>query len=1058
METTAGNQINQSGGEDAARVHLDLGDRLSARHRNFPGSHRLMGTLALARRISEFGAGRVTLLRMLQRRWSRELVPEGGFAPIYAWPVDFTGRGVLGTSRSVALRGAEQPELSRPKIATGTTRARVANYSVINPEIETPGATAALTARREKTGASPDAAVAPSKNIGRTVAPITEGLANAQVPSGESVRQTSVSRAIMRRPIGGPLQTEHAGARGESDLLMPTEHRATEPTIVTTPSQAFVGTLPQALSPPAVAKGPDILRARSKDMGRTVAPISERSINGQVLSGESVRQTSLRRAIVRRPIGGPLQTEHASARGESDLIKSYTGIARRPSDVSTQLPGQAAVIGSSVPAVVRVARTLIHSLVNSADSSQPTAATTETPRSVLARSAGVRPDEAGRESGPVDVPGALVPAQSETGESGPIQRLGLAPEGERKGDQATVDPRRAARVPEEPRSAKGHVKEDRTSAVSAVRGIQLGNAIFKRHTARPQGHRGVPAGTERVILTGVMKDPNQKRQGIVGNVSLSEKRTHKLGTSLPAQVRRKTELEASQNAAQAGQVPPLPQGALHNRDRLAGEVPLGGSPLSPASQLSRRAGAPNETSVRLPRVLTGGRNFPSESAVQPRAIEEGTGGTQPLNRLSTSRPGDAYRSALPISIGQASETSHQIASGLFRRHQTVPITRPVEYRTFRSTSIPNVGFLQPRSMAITPVPIGASASAELTPGSQRHSLPVINPESPDFTRDSQPATFGAVLSQERALSGGEQAQSSSQLHTDGPAKTLALKDAGPLTAIHDSPHDEGTASAGSITGGTDSPTPKIFRATHARRQRFMVGTSPSLADFSTRVLHRASRGWRQPQIQRAGAGLTLSNPKQALSADHVQTSDGFRSTNGLTPRAWQTSFLTRLAADTPNVSSLSNAASKVYGDGLAPHAPVLSLRPDPLQSENTVWHSLTSKEALLRSDSNQIISRLPSSHGAAVPTGGLVHAGEYVSSALRHITTGPREVQHLVQRQALRGTPSIAGNQTGFQTTALPSVPAPSLQNAGLNMSQLADQVYGLIVRRIASERDRRGL
>jgi hypothetical protein len=1190
MERAGGDAINQGSGGEAADVRLDLGDRLSARHRNFPGTHRLAGTLALARRISEFGAGRVSLLGMLQRRWSRDFGPAGGFAPIYAWPVDFTGRGVLGTSRSVTLHGSGQPELNRPKIAAGTTLSRVADGlhdagmamplgfvpvtsatgcsvsgentrprdttlvphstvhqathpggaenpisltdSAVNPKIEAPGATPAPTARNEKTGASPDAVVALSKDTRRTVAPISEGTANPQAQSDESVRQTSVSRAIVRRPIGGPLQREHAGARGESALLMPTEHRPTEPTTVTTPSPAFVGTLPQGVNPPTVAKGREVSRAPSKDTGRTVAPITEEPANPQVQSDESVRQTSVSRAIVTRPIGGPLQTEHAGARGESSLlmptehratvmtpstafvgtlpqdlnpptvakgsdipravservasrsggqtplaigefpsrlggptaqlgpaiIRSVTGIVRRASDVSTQLPGQAPVIGSSVPAVVRVARTLTDSQVNSEDSSQPAATTIATPRSVSVPSAGVRPDVAGRESGPVDVPGALVPTRLEATESGPIQRLGLPSESERKGDPATVDSRRAARVPEEPRPAQGRVKEDRTSAVSAIRGIQLGNAIFKRHTAIPQGNRGVPAGTERPILTGVMKDPNQKKQGIVGNIPLAEKRTQKLGTSLPAQVQRKTELEFSQDAAQAGQLPPVPQGAPHNRDRFAREVPLVRSYVSPTSQLPRRAGALHETSVRFPRVLTGGGNFSLESAVQPTAIQEGTGGTQLLNRLSTSRPGDACGSALPVSIGQVSGISHQIASGLFRRHQTVPITRPVEYRAFRSTSVPNVGFLQPRSMATTPVPIGGSASAELTPRSQRDSLPVIDPESPDFTRDSQSTTIGAVLRHERALSGAEQAQSNSQLHTDGPAQTLALKDVGPLTAIYDSPHGEGTASPGSIADGTDSPPPKIFRATHARREGFMVGTSPSLADFSSRVLQRVSPGRRQPQIQSAGAGLSLSNARQAISADHLQTSDRFRSTNGLTPGAWQASFLTRLAADTPDVPGLSNTAPKVYGEGLTPHAPVPRLRLDPLQSENAVWHSLRSKVALLRSDSNQIINRLPSSDGAPVPPGGLVHAGEPVSSALRHVTTGPRPVQHSVQRQALRGTPSTAGNQTGFQTPALPSVPAPSLQNAGLNMSQLADQVYGLIVRRIASERDRRGL
>jgi hypothetical protein len=330
-------------------------------------------------------------------------------------------------------------------------------------------------------------------------------------------------------------------------------------------------------------------------------------------------------------------------------------------------------------------------------------------------------------------------------------------------------------------------------------------------------------------------------------------------------------------------------------------------------------------------------------------------------------------------------------------------------------------------------------------------------------RDSWPVT-GYAASPERTPAPGDEPQPFFHLHSDGAALPVERKDAGSLTVARFADQAHGEVPIGSIEGEVNRAAPKILLTTDTGRERFVVATSAGGADFSTRVLQRVSGGWRGSELQKKSAAPPGLNLTQLYSAGTAHAGSRF-----LSPALWITgtrpgSFLARFAADRLGPASFLAAGGNLYPESPSAQASILR-QEGSLTEGGQIPTFLMSQSggAFHRAASNEgpIINRSPSSFSAAGLPQRLARSGEPQSGSalVGHVASGQHPIHPVVQRQA-SGAPPAVGNQSGFQPTP-PTFPAPAPlpQSVGRpDVTQLAEQVYRLIVARIASERDRRGL
>ena len=253
-----------------------------------------------------------------------------------------------------------------------------------------------------------------------------------------------------------------------------------------------------------------------------------------------------------------------------------------------------------------------------------------------------------------------------------------------------------------------------------------------------------------------------------------------------------------------------------------------------------------------------------------------------------------------------------------------------------------------------------------------------------------------------------------------------------------------------VAGGS----PRIFRSADAGRAPFVIGTSGATLDFSSGVLQRLSAPGRRT-LQKIGEqpappGLTRTGSVGRIGAGPVSTT-GNKSMYGGSAR----SFVTRLPGNTLG-ATLLRAGSPALHRGEFPVHVFRQTREASHLLEPQGFMSSIRPGLHAASNGSGLINRFPGTFAASeLPLGAPPVVGSPLGAApLRHVTPGGPAIARILQRQPQRTAP--AGGQAGAPPP-VPAAPAPA-QNTGVNVTQLAEQVYGLLVRRIASERERRGL
>jgi hypothetical protein len=269
---------------------------------------------------------------------------------------------------------------------------------------------------------------------------------------------------------------------------------------------------------------------------------------------------------------------------------------------------------------------------------------------------------------------------------------------------------------------------------------------------------------------------------------------------------------------------------------------------------------------------------------------------------------------------------------------------------------------------------------------------------------------------------------------------------------------------GSMASMVDRGAPKVSRRPAEGPGRFVVATSIGGADFSSRVFARVSAPWPDTRVRRTSAEASPSHAGRLLPSGTIRA--GGRSPGANVPITGAPSgfFLSRFAAhrlSAPRFGTVWPVSRPEHWTAQPAGRPQ---GPDPSQSsESPVILGFNSRGSAPGAGSNprMIVSRFPASFGAAESPQGSTSRTEPLSSfvPMRNISPGQRPIHHSVQRQS-QGAPSGGPNQNGLTANGAAPSPAPAAtaQNAGPDVAQLAEQVYRLIVRRVATERDRRGL
>lgn len=274
--------------------------------------------------------------------------------------------------------------------------------------------------------------------------------------------------------------------------------------------------------------------------------------------------------------------------------------------------------------------------------------------------------------------------------------------------------------------------------------------------------------------------------------------------------------------------------------------------------------------------------------------------------------------------------------------------------------------------------------------------------------------------------------------------------------------------AGSAATGRST----ILRSSNIARERFVVGAAQAGSNFSYRFLQRVSNSWSGSKGGETTVAAALA------SGSHVDWTGPGRARGGLsggynpTAVAPPRSSVARFAADKLSSVNLSGAwpalLEKKSGAEMPTPGPQRRLS---LSVANPVSRSVEYGPSGVPPigaslNTTLMVNRLPNAIGFTGFPGEsatgfpstVVGAPQAREVPIRHIASSPSPIRAL-QRQP-QGASVPATGSSAAATSAPAAVPPPATlpQNAAPDVGRLAEQVYRLIVQRIATERDRRGL
>lgn len=1038
------------------------------------------------------------------RATSRDQHGENAAVPLGNAP-GASGKTFAGSTKHEGPRGALVPSIQRATPG-GTEKSPDPAASNRRPDPKLPVRSSAAVGQLESASGRSENFLADSRDSAPTIESSTGALTKGKVPPADPARR--VQSSIVRRRIGDPLQDKVVKGRSESRLVAPTSLGATGSAMPTPRPPLSAEALaedvkstpkanradnPNPAPPNAIEKG---LASDSRNEGPPpVVEVSSPLVSSQTRLGAAIVKrhigiprleaaTRSSQAAARPPIGSaggtnslPIQSTVKPSprpRPTEDGVQAAPSIATNPRaskhesaqggprDPSSSTRSEAAVPGP-------IARSRLasesESQAHPVPAVSPHRAQTEEIFRDSGHVVGSRPLRAGSRSFVANsVPGKGLGSAIFQRHSGVPQERGALPAGR------SLFPHVAA-LKAATRATPDGVDERLMSQRGAPISNQSPAALLQLETPTRVPHPGTDANQ-------ALTAPHPLRQGrgrlaevapiVRPDVSTASE------SSAPASAPKAPSVGARlQHGREADMASGVPQSSLESRERAGQAIPAFRLDVLQAAGLPLRAGASRDMSPEVHRVLT-----VSSGNFSPRLLHRQDRSTLILSpvesqspvlgeaSLTTSRPsepplpeqmpsltsarresalespsssltrlpvpqkingpglGSVPPAALPAGVSVLAGRAHSIIPDLLRRHQSVPVTRPVEYRLLRSSRVPGVDFLHGTRTMASQAAAGPGASIE--PAAQPGSFVNAGPGSQAFGGESHSTTVrpGPICFADQA-------------HLEMPI--------------------------GSMASMVDRGAPKASRKPAEDRGRFVVATSIGGPDFSSRVFARVSAQWPDTRVRRTSAEASPSDAARLLPSGTIRVGGRFPGATVPITGAPSEFFLSRFAAH-----RLSAPRFGAAWPVLQPEHSTAQLAgpqgPDPSQSsESPVILGFNSRGSAPGPGSNprMIVSRFPASFGVAGLPQGSTSRTEPRSSfvPMRNTSPGQRPIHHSVQRQS-QGAPSGGPNQNGFTTDAAAPIPAPAAtpQNPGPDMAQLAEQVYRLIVRRVATERDRRGL
>jgi hypothetical protein len=640
MQRSSDGEINQGSGGEAASDGLDLGERLSAQHGNFPGTQQLATTLALARKMAEFGANRLPLLAKLQRHWLRGVTPPGWFAPVYAWPISFMDQAAPGGLPSSAVHGLG---VSRSRWAGATSvtttnlpgaaaslderRESSAISRVSSPGIsqKTTGVSAAPRGHENSTGAvvprlsrqrltrparveqfnGPGDSLAHRREAAPTLEPLAAEPHKRQAQPGGFVPHVRVGSAIVRRGIGSPVAPERtSGTERISPTLRPQHPTAT---LREVSNSATNYNQPADTRPvPEIAARIDL--ASSSWNERSTEPISpalQTEPPPATLRANPNPATKANRPADTRPVpatagrmdlastlwnerslaasGVPLEVAPPGIQLGAAIVKRHIGIPKSRLDAGAQSLNRSVVSGpaSAGPMIQATsAQDRPGEPVIERQSSTVGAGSNDTRHQ--STSSGSRDTEMSTRAEPI--------------ETHLVARSSLVSADQSRADSVgAVPPGPAPNA--EPVRPEGPVEQAESSPPDLLRGGELGSAIFRRHSGTPQESSGDPTLTAPTFVAGPIEpSATPSTGGVAGEESVPVTDGQEPPGSPVVLVHRKAESEASAPSGEASPVDGPQESRQQNHEPGSTSLPVVRVDASPAPELLLRATTRGEVS------------------------------------------------------------------------------------------------------------------------------------------------------------------------------------------------------------------------------------------------------------------------------------------------------------------------------------------------------------------------------------------------------------------------------------------------------------------------------
>jgi hypothetical protein len=553
--------------------------------------------------------------------------------------------------------------------------------------------------------------------------------------------------------------------------------------------------------------------------------------------------------------------------------------------------------------------------------------------------------------------------------------------------------------------------------------------------------------------------------------------------------------------------PVAPAGAERGSEQTNGGTERSSAgPLMPEDQSPAREDAISRTPSLVAQAL------PVQTAQEPKASATVRESVPALpspdvlthldksGKLDPAMPGALHRTLLTGTTAPPRDFTHNFALDIIRRHEAVAIMRPVEYRDLRSNSAPSGSFVRRAQMTVSPSALGANGSIEAPAHRQN---PVVSPESRIFSEEvpstsAIPAPMGvntsagAVTSAQQgpvgadsvarqfdgdspSITAGETPASSAPLGPDQPPIVVHrhLDVMNPAMTPHHSASEPATRQRDPAPGGTPIQpdtrsagpgTSTLFRAADAGRERFVVAAANAGSNLSAGFVQRMTASLERTPAE---ASFPRGSRLNAARAGHVP--GVFPVALNRIPGATPASSVARFAADKLGAVGSRGAWPALLQSRLTAQTSSLGRQGGVLSGlARPVFRSFKTGGLAGGGGSNDalMINRLPNVTGMpGFPAGSTTGFHSMPGPApgvsavpLRHIGASGSPI-HALQRQA-QGASAPAPGPSAVTTNASPAIPPPVAprQNAAPDVKRLADQVYRMIVQRVATERDRRGL